>query len=319
MTRNVLITGGLGYVGGRVSQHLSLDQELFPLVGTRSADDLKPGWLERGRIVNFDMLRDETLDLACRDADTVIHFAALNEIDSASNPEQATIVNGIGTFKLLKAALRAGVKQFIYFSTAHIYRAPLVGVITEETLPKPVHPYAITHKVAEDFVLSELYKGDMKTVVLRLSNGFGAPTHHNVNRWTLVVNDLCRQAVENKKLVLKSSGLQYRDFITLHDVCRAVSHIMALQASQLDNGIFNLGGENSLRIIDVAELVVRRCNAVLGFVPPIERPEPKVGEKSELIDFKIDKLKATGFALRSNVNEEIDNTLLLCQKAFCKG
>jgi len=73
-------------------------------------------------------------------------------------------------------------------------------------VPRPVHPYAITHHAAEDFVLAAHDEKRLMGYVIRLSNGFGAPAHAGVDRWTLLVNDLCRQAVQTRQLILRSAG-----------------------------------------------------------------------------------------------------------------
>ena len=217
---------------------------------------------------------------------------------------------------MLRAAIKAGVERFIYFSTAHVYGSPLAGVLTENSLPRPQHPYAITHRTAEDFVLAAWDKKEIEGIVVRLSNGFGAPERADVNRWTLLANDLCKQAVVDKKLVMRSSGLQSRDFITLEDVARAVLHLLNLPAQACGNGLFNLGGENAMRIIDVAQRVADRSEAALGFRPEVQRPLPAPGETTIPLDYRIDKLKATGFSLLSNMDKEIDNTLKLCHHVF---
>jgi UDP-glucose 4-epimerase len=112
-------------------------------------------------------------------------------------------------------------------STTHVY-GPQVGRLEETTLPAPRHPYATSHRAAEDAVLAA--SGNFTAMVLRLSNGFGAPTHAQANCWTLLVNDLCRQAVTDCTLRLRSAGLQHRDFIPLADVTRIVDHMLHLDA-----------------------------------------------------------------------------------------
>ena len=313
----VLITGGLGYVGGRIARHLASDPRQYLRLTSRRADTLKPDWLNNGEIVQWDIAQDN--GAICTGVDTVIHLAALNEIDCAQDARAALEVNGMGTLRLLQAAQAAGVRRFIYFSTAHVYGAPLVGSISEQTVPRPIHPYAITHKVAEDFVLAARDQGKIDGIVLRLSNGFGAPIAAEVNRWTLLVNDLCRQAVTTGKLVLRSNGLQQRDFITLQDAARCVAHVMALPKSGYGDGLFNLGGECSRSIYEMTQLVAVRCQAVLGFTPLIERVEPQPGDQSPTLDYSIAKLKAMGFSLQGRFEDEIDATLSLCQKAFGKS
>ncbi|WP_075792937.1 SDR family oxidoreductase [Massilia putida] len=316
MTQAILITGGLGYVGGRVARHLAASPNLDLRLTSRTPPASAPAWLTRGAVAGWDTADDATALLT--GIDTVVHFAALNEIDSARDPVRALEVNGNDTVRLLMAAQQAGVRRFIYFSTAHVYGAPLAGHINERTLPRPIHPYAITHKVAEDFVLAAYDQRKIEGVVLRLSNGFGAPIDPEVNRWTLIANDLCRQAVTTGKLVLKSSGLQRRDFVTLADVARCVEHFIALPSDQLQDGLFNLGGQCVLSMFELASVVARRCEAVLGFLPPVERPMPAPGETAPDLLYAIDKLKAAGFSPVGGVEDEIDATLLLCRDAFGK-
>jgi UDP-glucose 4-epimerase len=313
---NVLITGGSGYIGGRLIQALAEKPRFHLRLGTRQPSAHRATWPEAVEIVPLDLRSQDDLDSACRGVRHVIHLAALNEIDSLANPQAALSVNGLGSLKLLEAAQQAGVERFIYFSTAHVYGTPLAGVITEASLPRPNHPYAITHKVAEDFILAAHDRKAIQGLVLRLSNGFGAPASVSANRWTLIVNDLCRQAVTTGKLVLKSSGLQWRDFITLSDVVRSVQHFLNLPAAACQDGLFNLGGECALQIINLAQRIAERASKCLGFTPPIHRPEPGPTETFQPLEYRIDKLKSTGFTLRRNIDEEIDATLHFCQEVF---
>lgn len=316
MTTTVLITGGTGYVGGRIVSRLAQRSDLCLRIGARQTTESLPAWLNPADRVHLEMTSTESLAEVCSDIDCIVHLAALNEIDSAADPEQALLVNGLGTLKLLQAAEKAGVRRFIYLSTAHVYGAPLSGVISEQTLPRPVHPYAITHRTAEDFVLAAHARKIMTGIVLRLSNGFGVPADSAVNRWTLLVNDLCRQAATTGVLTLTSSGLQRRDFIALEDVARAVEHVLFLENPLCGNGLFNLGGESSLKVIEIAEIIADRCLAVLGYTPEICRPLPTAGETSADLEFCITKLSLSGFRLRGNMNDEIDATLLLCKEVF---
>lgn len=263
---------------------------------------------------NCDLASEDSLVRVCQDVDCIIHLAALNEIQCAENPEQAFMINGLGTYKLLKAAIQAKVKRFIYFSTIHVYGSPLAGDITEETIPRPVHPYSISKKIGEDFVLSAHDQGKIEGVVLRLSNALGSPVVKNIDRWKLVCNDLCRQAVLNKEIVLESDGLQWRDFITIHDVERVVEFFISLGKDNLGNGLFNLGGEMPLRIHDLAQSVSRMCHEVMGFAPNIIRGGNKNRKEDQSLDYKIEKLKKIGFHLTGNRDDEIRSTLGYCQK-----
>jgi UDP-glucose 4-epimerase len=319
MKKNVLVTGAFGYLGGRIAKLLAHDPDVVVHLGTRDGRRSPPEWIGAGKVTAMDLGSRLSLDAACRGMDAIVHLAAVNEVECASDPQGALEVNGLGALRLLEAAQTRGVTRFVYLSTIHVYGSPLAGVITERTLPRPRHPYAITHRVAEDFVLAAHDTGRLTGIVLRLSNGFGAPALPDADRWTLVVNDLCRQAVTTGRLILKTPGLQKRDFITLHDTARAVAHVLKLAGPDCGDGLFNLGGEYVSSILDVANLIARRCEATLGHTPPLERPDPTPGERVDDLEYRIDRMKGTGFSLAGDVEAEIDATLRFCASHFGAG
>lgn len=307
----VLVTGGTGYVGGRLIQHLSLRDDIELIVTSRSSEG-ELTWLPSVHTTFVDWSSAENLLALCHGVDKIIHLSAMNEIDCAIDPVAALIANGVNTVRLLEAAKKSSVQRFVYLSSAHVYGEPLTGVITEATMPRPMHPYATSHRAAEDVVLA--LTGRMVGVVIRLSNGFGVPAMSDVNRWTLLSNDLCNQVAIDSRMVLKTAGCQYRDFITLYDVVRATAHLLELPISELGNRIFNVGSGESLQVFEFAKLVQRRCKAIFGYTPEIIRPAPREVEVQNELDFSIAKLVASGFQLSGSFSNEIDETLRMCLK-----
>ena len=310
----ILITGGFGFIGGRLGQYLQQNGHQV-ILGSRKASG-PPEWLPHAEVAQIDWSDSRALELSCNGVDVVIQAAGMNAQDCASDPVAALEFNGLVTARLVAAASRVGVKRFIYLSTAHLYASPLVGTITEETCPRNLHPYATSHLAGEHAVLSANQRGQIEGIVLRLSNAFGAPVHEDVNCWTLLANDLCRQVVTKRSFKLRSAGVQRRDFVTLQDVSRAVSHVLDLSKEHMGDGIFNIGGAWTPRVIDMAELIRARCSALLGFVPAFIRTEPDEGEAALDLDFQINRLLASGFGLSGNAATEIDATLLFCHEAF---
>lgn len=315
MMRNVLITGGLGYVGGRVAQQLSADG-WHVRIATRGSNTAAPAWLPQAEMCSVDWSSEVSLRKACAGMNRVVHMAALNEHQCMADPVAALEVNGVYSVRLLQAALAEKVSRFVYLSTAHVYGAPLQGVLTESANARPIHPYASSHRAAEDIVLAAHQRGLIEGVVFRLSNGFGPPAHAAVERWTLLVNDLCRQAVETGRLKLQSAGLQRRDFITLHDAARAVGHMLDLPTERLDDGLFNLGGNWAPQIIEMALRIQAACERVLGYSIPLDRPEPGPDQTDMPLSYEIRKLLATGFALNGDIDAELDATVTLCRDSF---
>ncbi len=317
MRRKILITGGFGYLGGRLAQFLASQESYEILLGSRRQTQ-SPSWLSQAKVVETQWDSPQGLEEVCSGVDAIVHLAGMNAQDCTADPAAAMEVNAVATISLVQAAIRQKVTRFIYMSTVHVYGSPLTGEITEETKPTPIHPYAFSHRAGEDVVLSSHQSGEIEGIVIRLSNAYGSPADKSANCWMLLVNDLCRQAAISGRLVLRSAGLQKRDFIPLHDVVQAIQHLIELPFDKTGDGVFNLGGEATYRIIDLAELIAERCEAVLGHRPEIERPEPTPGEGSPELNYKIDKLKETGFSLNGNLENEIDVTLKFCHKKFKK-
>ncbi len=317
MTRRILVTGGFGYLGGRLAQYLASQEGNEILLGSRRQSK-PPFWLPQAKVVQTCWDSPQGLQEVCSGVDCIIHLAGMNAQDCAADPDAAMKVNAVATAHLVQAAFRQKVKRFIYMSTVHVYGSPLGGVITEETKPTSAHPYAISHQAGEDAVLASHQSGEIEGIVIRLSNAYGTPADKDVNCWMLLVNDLCRQAAISGRLVLRSAGLQKRDFIPLHDVVRAIYHFIECPFDKSGDGIFNLGGEATYRVIELAELIADRCEAVLGYRPEIERPDSILGEGSPRLNYRIDKLKETGFSLNGNIKTEIDATLDFCHKKFKK-
>ena len=237
----LLITGGFGYLGGRFAQFLATQAGYEIILGSRQQTE-PPAWLPQARVVQTPWSSLSALEHICTGVDAVVHMAGMNAQDCAADPARAVEVNALATARILQAAIRRGMKRFIYLSTAHVYGSPLRGVISEKTCPVSLHPYATSHRAGEDVVRAAHQRGDIEGIVIRLSNAYGAPVHPNATCWMLLVNDLCLQAVTTGHLVLRSAGLQRRDFVTITDADRAIAHLIYLPAQDIGDGIFNIGG-----------------------------------------------------------------------------
>ena len=310
---NILITGGLGYLGGRIADSLKKNfPETTITLGTRRKTRDIPNWAESFKIIHFDICDSTSIEKAVIGSDIVIHLAALNEYESINDIEAAWKTNALGTQALLSSADRKGVQRFVYFSTFHVY-GDCRGTITENSPAQPHHPYAATHRAAEDMVRFYQYYKNMDTLIFRLSNGFGYPMDTGIDRWALVFNDLCRQTVTSGKMVLKSSGKQHRDFISLHNVSAAVEHFLFKIQGQWKDGLYNLGGDESLSIAEAAKTIARVYKKKHNKTIPIEINDKKENGPCDPVCFNIDKLKATGFQLTGDKEMEIEQTLSLCE------
>ena len=311
----ILITGGFGFVGGRMAVHLAQAGHQI-ILGSRNVNT-PPSWLPQAAVVKADWHDDRSLGHSCSGVDVVIHAAGMNAQDCSADPVVALEVNGVGTARLVAAASRAGVKRFIYLSTAHVYGSPLAGAITEETCPRNLHPYATSHLAGEHAVLNPDRRGQIEGIVLRLSNAFGAPMQKEVNCWMLLVNDLCQQAVQTRKLVLRTSGLQQRDFVSIDNICRVTEYFATAHSDSRCSGVFNIGTGVSQTVLDMALLIQQRCAYVLGFEPALQRPNDGADESNPMLYYRADRLVAINIHANGDANiAEIDNLLCFCYSTF---
>ena len=307
--QRILITGAFGYVGARLARHLADDPSNTVVLGSR-AQRAAPSWLPHATVLRtaFDDIAD--LRAACAGVDAVVHLAGANARACTEDLALAFDVNAVSTARLVTAARQAGVRRFIYLSTAHVYGSPLGGVISEDTCARGIHPYAASHRAGEDAVLHAGAGGKIEAVAVRLSNSFGPPMDAAADCWMLLVNDLCRQAVKTRRLVLNTPGLQRRDFVTLTDTCRAIAHLLRLP--RFGDGLFNLGGQWAPTVREMAARIAARCPVVLGHEVTLEVPDAAPGEASGELDFRVDRLLATDFKLGAHIEAELDATLAFC-------
>ena len=313
----ILITGGLGCLGGKLSKYL-IDLGYQVVVGSSRQDAELPSGLPNCSLVYTDFDNINTLIKACCGVDHVIHLASVNAQKSQDDPQLAIKVSGIGTYNLIQASILSKVEYFLYFSTAHIYGSPLIGEINESTLPKPLHPYAIAHRLAEDFLLEAINSQNIKGSIVRLSNSIGLPLTKEANCWMLFVNDICKQAIVNRRIVIRSNVSSERDFITMDVVCEMTNCFLSNQTT-VYYPVFNIGSGISHTLLQMAEIVTNRCEALFGFCPEIVFSENSNSQNLEL-KYKIDKfINEMNFTINNNLESSIDEVLNFCISEFSKA
>jgi UDP-glucose 4-epimerase len=309
----ILITGAFGYLGGRISSFFSSISEYeIILASTRAVKT--PSSLKNIKVIQINWKDEESISNACTNIDVIIHAAGMNAQDCKINPEEALNVNGIYTARLVKNAILHKVKKIIYFSTAHVYSSPLKGIITEDVSPKNKHPYSTSNLAGENYVIQAHLSSKLQGVVLRLSNCIGAPKDINSNCWMLLVNDLCRQIIVHRKMKLNTNGKQLRNFITITDVCRVLNLFIELNFKSDENTIFNVGNK-TISIIEMANIIQKRCKLILGFSPKLEIKK-KDNVEVENFQYRTDKLDSIGFKSQISYEKEIDDLLIFCKNHF---
>ena len=158
-----------------------------------------PEVLKLGTPVHINWNDNQSLYDSCQNMDVIVHAAGMNSGDCLKNPDLAFEFNGSKTGNLVKQAKRAGVKKFIYLSTAHVYSSKLSGIINENTALTNSHVYPSSKVVGENSVTKINTESDMQGIIIRLSNAFGTPIHPGVNCWMLLLMTYVSKLLQTKK------------------------------------------------------------------------------------------------------------------------
>jgi UDP-glucose 4-epimerase len=300
----LLVTGAFGYLGGRLATAWARDG--FDVVVSGRRVPASAAWAQAFEMRLGDLTSQRDVAALTDGVDAVVHLAALDEHEATADPARALAISGEATGALLDASMASGVSRFVFFSTYHVYSPRPGEAITERTATSPTHPYAVAHVAGERQTLE--HRG-IDAVVLRVTNGYGAPMAADVDRWTLAHNDFCRQVVHDGRIVLKTPGLQHRDFVWVEDVARATALVLRASASDL-HPVYNLGSNTSRSIASVAELVRARAQERLGRPIGLERP-PTTDRSETPVSYSIERLERLGFTPSDGMIEETDRLLAL--------
>ena len=242
-SKTVIISGANGYFGGIACQYFE-DQGWRVLKATR----------QDGADIRLDLDQPEAFSTQRVDSqvDLFIHAAAAHEITCREQPFRAIFQNVAGTRAALDFCLSNGIQKFVYLSTFHVFGRP-TGQIDELTPPLPGNDYGLSNLQAEEYVQLYTRQKKLQGMVVRPSNFFGIPFDlHQCKRWTLTPLAFCREAVENKQIVLRTPGFQQRNFVSILDICAAI-HAASSQIQEIP--LLHISGPNTLSIRRLAQLV----------------------------------------------------------------
>ena len=302
----VLITGAGGYVGGRLVATLArAGSQPRALVRERAP------WLTIAQAVcDLCTVDAGELTAACAGVDAVVHLAGEDELVAAREPEVALGATLLASERLATACREAGVPRLVYLSTVHVYgeRMQPGATLEEDMRPEPRSAYAIS-RLASEHVIAAMAGPECQRVVFRLTNSVGAPADPRVDRWSLVANDLARQGVVTGRLRLHSSGVQWRDFVSLGDVCTTIAAACGAGEPALAPGTYNLGSGTPATVLELAGLVQDAFESRTGSRPGLDAPGPGA-QRPEPYRVSVARLAAAGLApgaaLRTAVGETVD-------------
>jgi len=296
----ILVTGGAGYIGSHtVLQLRARGHKVIVLDSLYSG--FRQAVLDTPLVVGNVGDRELVLQtLREHQVDTVMHFAAHTIVpESVSDPLKYYGNNTCSTRSLLQSCAEAGVKNFVFSSTAAVYGIPS-GAYAEETTPTaPINPYG-TSKLMSEWMLRDLAQASpMRYVVLRYFNVAGSDSTGRIGQSTRLATLLVKVAVEasvGKRSHICVFGTDYatpdgtgvRDYIHVEDL--AAAHLDALTYLR-DGGVsvtLNCGYGHGYSVRDVIKSVER-----VGARPLVVKEEPRRAGDPPILIAKADKVRTT--------------------------
>src|SRR5215471_15532974 len=252
----LLVTGGAGFIGSAFVRLVlaETDWHLTNLDKLTYAGNLENlATVEanpRYRFVHADICDDAAVEAAMSDVDAAVHFAAESHVDrSILSPEPVIQTNFRGTFTLLDAARRRGLKRFVHVSTDEVYGSlEPPAEATEEYPLNPSSPYSASKAGADLLARSYFVTFKLPVVITRASNNYG-PHHFPEKLIPLMISN----AFEDESLPVYGDGQQVRDWLYVEDHCRGI--LSVLQKGR-EGEVYNIGGNRSLPNLDVVRQVL---------------------------------------------------------------
>lgn len=233
--RNLLITGGAGFVGRHVASHLAQRDDVEVTVfDNESLGNRRHLDLDRIRFVEGDLRDSDAVLSVVAGQDAVIHLAADTRVmDSITDPAHNFANNVIGSFHLLEACRRHEVPRLVAASTGGAILGEVPPPVHEEMAPQPTSPYGASKLMLEGYLSAYSHSFGVSCCALRFSNIYGPRSFHKGS----VVAHFYKRILRDEPLVVYGDGSQTRDFLFVGDLVEAITGAVASDAT----GAFQLG------------------------------------------------------------------------------
>ena len=276
----MLITGGAGFIGSHLCDSFVADQHQVlcldnfmngNLMNIRHLLTCRNFKLINGDIRNFDLL-----EKIARDVDVILHLAAQIHVDrSIIEPKLTYEINVLGTQNVLEVARMYDVEKVLHASTSEVYGSAQYVPMDEKHPLNAPHPYGAS-KIAGDrmcHAYTETY--GLNVAVLRPFNVFG-PKQKDTG-YGGAISLFTKRILSNVPPVIFGDGTQTRDYTYVDDIVDAYKLTLAYKGRI--TGPMNFGTGEEVRIVDLANLIIKICGKKMRAV----HVEPRPGEVKRLV------------------------------------
>lgn len=263
--RKILVTGGAGFIGSNLCEELVKKGNYVVCLDNFSTGHIEniQGLLDNNRfkLIEGDIRNLDTCLKAVNGVDVVFHEAALGSIPrSIDDPITTNAVNISGFLNMLVAAKNAKIDRFIFAASSSAYGDNETIPKVEDTIGKPLSPYALTKYVDELYahVFSITY--GLKYIGIRYFNVFGRRQDPN-SAYAAVIPLFIKKLLKHEQPIINGDGSNSRDFTYIDNIIHINMLALDTLSPKAFNQIYNGAGGENTSVLELEQLITKNLSA----------------------------------------------------------
>lgn len=261
MKKNILVTGGAGFIGSHLCDYLLQSGHTVTAVDNLANGKLRN--IEHALLhANFTFLQEDILNASkmieiTKGMDVIYHLACLGVRHSIHSPHENHLVNAEGSLNMLEAARANEVKHFYYISTSEIYGDVKTFPISEEAVPLPKTVYGSSKLAGENYAYSYYQCYQLPVTVLRIFNNYGPRAHYEGDAGEIIPRSIVNM-LYGKNPIIFGDGSVTRDFFFVKDTARVLTGLLDIE--NLQGQIINIGTGEEITTKQLMEKIIHLVN-----------------------------------------------------------
>lgn len=267
MTKTLLLTGGMGFIGQNFARYLAVHHPEYRIVvldaltyaaSQERTDDWAPTE-DHYRLWKGDVCDSQLVDELVSSADVIVHMAAESHVTRSIHEDRVFFeTDVIGTQTVANAAVRhAGrVERFLHISSSEVYGTALTATMDEDHPLRPMSPYASAKCGADRLIYSYWETYRLPAVIVRPFNTFGPRQHLEK-----AIPRFITSCLLGEPITIHGDGSAARDWMFVDDLCRALGLLLDADLGSIVGQAVNVGTGRHTSVLDVAQRVQRAMDS----------------------------------------------------------